>query len=74
MSELTGSAAEVVDAVDLTVAPARDAVRPLVGRLRVIGIGAALAGATLLAAIRVKPQVWGDPGVWLSVGAETPRR
>jgi hypothetical protein len=69
VSELTGSAAEVVDAVDLTVAPARDAVRPLVGRLRVIGIGAALAGATLLAAIRVKPQVWGDPGVWLSVGA-----
>lgn len=28
-----------------------------------------LAVAVLLAALRVQPQVWGDPGVWLSVGA-----
>ena len=28
-----------------------------------------LALAVLLAAVRVEPQVWGDPGVWLSVGA-----
>jgi hypothetical protein len=69
VSELTGPGAEAVEGLDLSIAPVRDAVRPLWGRLRVAAIGAALAGATLLAAIRVKPQVWGDPGVWLSVGA-----
>ena len=28
-----------------------------------------LAAGIFLAALRVEPQVWGDPGVWLSVGA-----
>ena len=30
---------------------------------------ASLAAGIFLAALRVEPQVWGDPGVWLSVGA-----
>src|SRR4029078_7930907 len=30
---------------------------------------AALAAAVSIAALRVTPQVWGDPGVWLSVAA-----
>jgi len=32
-------------------------------------IGGALAAAVFLAALRVKPQVWGDEGVWLSMAA-----
>lgn len=38
-------------------------------RWQVAAVGACLAAAVLLAALRVEPQVWGDPGVWLSVGA-----
>jgi len=32
-------------------------------------VAAALAAAVSIAALRVTPQVWGDPGVWLSVAA-----
>lgn len=34
-----------------------------------VAVAASLAVAVLLAALRVEPQVWGDPGVWLSVAA-----
>jgi hypothetical protein len=34
-----------------------------------IAVVSTLAAAVLLAALRVTPQVWGDPGVWLSVAA-----
>src|SRR6188472_2767112 len=34
-----------------------------------VAVAAALAAAVSLAALRVTPQVWGDPGVWLSVAA-----
>ena len=48
-------------------------VRPAAGaRLHVwpaVAIGGALSIAVGLAALRVEPQVWGDPGIWLSVGA-----
>ena len=32
-------------------------------------VAASLAAGIFLAALRVEPQVWGDPGVWLSVAA-----
>ena len=32
-------------------------------------VAGTLVLAVLLSALRVQPQVWGDPGVWLSVGA-----
>ena len=38
-------------------------------RWLVVGSVVALAAGVLLAALRVEPQVWGDPGIWLSVGA-----
>jgi hypothetical protein len=38
-------------------------------RLPVTAVASALAAAILLAALRVTPQTWGDPGVWLSVAA-----
>jgi hypothetical protein len=34
-----------------------------------VAVGVALTAGVLLAALRVEPQVWGDPGVWLSVAA-----
>ena len=36
---------------------------------RTLAIGASCASGVALAALRVKPQVWGDEGVWLSIGA-----
>ena len=34
-----------------------------------VAVAGTLSVAVLLSALRVQPQVWGDPGVWLSVGA-----
>ena len=34
-----------------------------------VAVALALAAAVSIAALRVTPQVWGDPGVWLSVAA-----
>lgn len=34
-----------------------------------VAVGASLLAGIVLAALRVEPQVWGDPGIWLSIGA-----
>jgi hypothetical protein len=34
-----------------------------------VAVGSMLVAAVVLASLRVQPQVWGDPGVWLSVAA-----
>lgn len=55
--------------MDLTTAQLRDVPYARARRWSGVAVAVALAGGVLLAAVRVHPQVWGDPGVWLSVGA-----
>jgi hypothetical protein len=45
------------------------AVADVRSQTRLAAVIGALVIAILLAALRVEPQVWGDPGVWLSVAA-----
>ena len=52
--------------VDVATPPGHHGTR----RLSVaIAVASTLVAAVLLAALRVTPQTWGDPGVWLSVAA-----
>lgn len=55
--------------MDLTTAQMRDVAYARSRWWLTAALGGALAVAALLAALRVEPQVWGDPGIWLSVGA-----
>ena len=63
----TGSAVQKGGEVDLAApTPATHGAR----RLPVaVAVASTLTAAVLLAALRVTPQTWGDPGVWLSVAA-----
>jgi hypothetical protein len=65
----TGSSVPEAGVVEVAAGPA--VVSPGAGRVSTthVAVAAALAAAVSIAALRVTPQVWGDPGVWLSVAA-----
>lgn len=55
--------------MDSTTSPARDVAYARSRRRLAWAVAASLTVGALVAALRVEPQVWGDPGIWLSVGA-----
>ncbi|MCZ7589022.1 MAG: hypothetical protein M5U27_09260 [Gaiella sp.] len=68
MPEGTGLGTAEVGPAELRSAPvAAPGARPVPWRS--VGVVASLVAGVALAGVRVEPQVWGDPGVWLSVGA-----
>ena len=65
----TGSSGPEAGLVEVAASPT--VVSPTTGRVSTarVAVAGALAAAVSIAALRVTPQVWGDPGVWLSVAA-----
>ena len=55
--------------VDSTIAQTRGIAYARTRPWLSVSVAAALAIGALLAALRVEPQVWGDPGIWVSVAA-----
>src|SRR6187551_622682 len=62
----TGSDVQYGAEVDVATPPGHHGTRRLSVAIAVVST---LVAAVFLAALRVTPQTWGDPGVWLSVAA-----
>lgn len=69
MHEGAGTETPGAGQVDSTTSPAHDVAYARSRRPLAWAVGVSLVVGVLLAALRVEPQVWGDPGIWLSVGA-----